>query len=334
LIDGLNLRTLGFNELRRLEMRLALLGFGCLLLLPGCLESNPQPMPQEDTSHRGGGRADEKSISPSADGWYPPLEGDAVGSDEVRPPDASVAELAADVAVGEFAADVAEPPAEVLGDVVPADDQVGSDLPWLPDGWVPDVLFPQDGESVDGESPQDTIELQPLTLVVFDQGGFDDFSSPGAALGFAVDVDQGFVLVAALKFDLPLFEKEFAATGDVAATLAGYSGGKVPPALADAVAKYPLLASAVTDTAGVRTMASDVALILLEGDLAANAPLHAYVASAGTVKLKRLDGPKDTLEGSATFLEATATAKDGKPKPGGKAIELAPFYFEWDTTKQ
>jgi len=180
----------------------------------------------------------------------------------------------------------------------------------------------------------EAVEPVIVELNISDTGGFDDFSSPGAALGFAVDEEQGHILVAALKFDLPLATKTFVVPGDVEATLEGYDAGTVPESLDGAVAQYPPLASAVTDTAGIRSMSGEVTLLLLQGDVAAGELASAYVADSGEVTLHRLDGPKDTLEGSASFVQVTGFGKGGKPVPGGQRVNIAPFYFEWATGEQ
>jgi hypothetical protein len=179
-----------------------------------------------------------------------------------------------------------------------------------------------------------TPEPLALELSFTGQGGYDDFASPGAALGFAVDATQGYILVAALKFELPLASKEFTVNADIETTLAGYDGGIVPGFLDAAAKKYPVLEPAVTDMPGIRSMPVDIALFLLEGDPFTAPAMRVYVAEEGTVTLHRLDGPKDTLEGSATFTEVTEISKTGEVKPGGRRIALAPFYFEWETAQQ
>lgn len=169
----------------------------------------------------------------------------------------------------------------------------------------------------------------PLKLTFTSQGGFDDFSSPGAALGWAVDEEKGTILIVALKFDLPLATKEFQISPDVAATLLGYTVKPDAEFLQQDVGVWPLLQAGITDTIGVRTMAFDATVILLEGDLADPTPARIFVADSGTVSLFRKDGPSDIVEGSATVVEVTGLGQEGQVKPGGEVFSISPFYFEW-----
>jgi len=106
----------------------------------------------------------------------------------------------------------------------------------------------------------------------------------------------------------------------------------VPDELKVAVETYPLLKSAVTDVAGIRTMPGEATVLLLWGDLQSSTPDHAYVATSGKLTLHRLDGPKDTLESTEmSFKEVTSVAADGKVKPDTQSMPAKPFYFEWVT---
>jgi hypothetical protein len=195
------------------------------------------------------------------------------------------------------------------------------------------------GPAMDGFLSKAVEILQETTAVsveldVTDTGGYDDFSSPGAALGFAVDADAGWILVAALKFELPMAEKEFVVSADTAALLAGYDVKPAPNVLADAMAKYPVLAAAVTDTEGIRTMASGAMFVLLRGDVTGAAPEQVFVAHAGLATLLRLDGPEDVLEGALSFVEVTGLGDTAAVVAGGDTVDLAPFSFTWSTAAQ
>lgn len=193
----------------------------------------------------------------------------------------------------------------------------------------------QDAEEVlAAEVTEEPFNLEPTQLSISATGGFDDFSSPGAAFGYAVDEAQGMILIAALRFDLPLHSKEYALDLNVNEALTGFEVGPVPEVLVDDVAAWPMLAAAITDTAGIRTMAEDAMLILLQGDLTKTAPERIWLASGGgTITLYREDGPKDILEGSASFVEVNGFGQGASSVPA-QIVQLAPFYFEWSTEEQ
>ncbi len=169
----------------------------------------------------------------------------------------------------------------------------------------------------------------PLKLTISTQGGFDDFSSPGAALGYAVDEAQGMILIVALKFNLPLAAKDFSISPDLAATLLAYTVKPDAELLQDDVAAWPLLQAGITDTIGIRTMDSDATVILLEGDLQSEVADRIFVANSGDLALFRNDGPSDTIEGSATLVEVTELGAEGLAMTGGEELALSPFYFEF-----
>jgi hypothetical protein len=172
-----------------------------------------------------------------------------------------------------------------------------------------------------------------VTLTISSTFGFDDFGSPGAALAVAVDESAGLALVVALKFQLPFYMGSFQ-HGAAADAASGYRVTAAVAPLVDEAATYPLVTAALTDTAGVRTMPVTVSAVLLEGDVERAPPQHIYVAHAGTVSLTREDGPYDILEGELSFTEVTALGAGATVAPGGRTIDLAAFYFEWDTEEQ
>jgi hypothetical protein len=173
-----------------------------------------------------------------------------------------------------------------------------------------------------------------LTLTASTTFGFDDFASPGASLGVAVDESSGFVFVTALKFQLPYYTGSFVPSANAIASAAAYRVAPPVAPLVDDAAAYPLVTTAITDTAGVRTMSDDITAILLEGDPRQATPDHIYVARSGSVTLFREDGYYNTLEGKLSFTEVTNLGSGAAVASGAAAIDLGTFYFEWDTTEQ
>lgn len=172
-----------------------------------------------------------------------------------------------------------------------------------------------------------------LTLTISSSFGFDDFGSPGAALAVAVDESSGFALLVALKFQLPYYTGTFQ-HGAAEEAASGYRVTAPVAPLVDEAAMYPLVTAALTDTAGVRTMPVTVTAVLLEGDFSLSTPEHIYVAHSGTVTLTREDGPYDILEGALSFTEVTDLGSGATIAPNAGTIDLAAFYFEWDTEAQ
>lgn len=58
------------------------------------------------------------------------------------------------------------------------------------------------------------------------------------------------------------------------------------------------------------------------------------MAHAGTVSLTREDGYYDILEGELSFTEVTDLGSGATIAPSAASIDLAAFYFEWDTEAQ
>lgn len=165
-------------------------------------------------------------------------------------------------------------------------------------------------------------------------GGFDDWGSPGAAFGYAVDETNGYLLVVGLKFSLPAYQVTFTEFG--AAT--DYLVSDPPTPLEDDVVAYPLLGDAMLNTAGIRTMtlnATGVSAVLLKGAADGEGPPEAlYIADEGQLMLTRGDGPGDTLEGALRFREVDKLGPGAKIVPGGEVIQVNAIYFSWPTDEQ
>lgn len=133
-------------------------------------------------------------------------------------------------------------------------------------------------------------------------GGFDDWS--GAALAYAVDVDQGFTLVAAMPYEgghavLNLEPPAVPASGAAAYEV------DVPDSLAGAVTTWPMLGNLVADAAGVRGLPRGIVAVLALGDPAQAAPESLWVAVDGDGRLLRGDDPSDRLEAALVFVEVS-----------------------------
>jgi hypothetical protein len=163
-------------------------------------------------------------------------------------------------------------------------------------------------------------------------GGFDDFDSAGAALGFSVDAANGMILIAALKFDLPFYRGSFRPSGDAVESAEKYHWGIVPSSLLDEVAQYPLLAAGLTDTAGIRTaLNGDLVAIILQGDLNAAEPANIHVATHGSLQLTREDGPTDLLEGRLYFVKVVKTGDSWERVYDAEPLKFESIHFEWST---
>ena len=171
-----------------------------------------------------------------------------------------------------------------------------------------------------------TIELDETAT-----GGFDDWSSPGAALGYAVDAEEGLILVTALRFSLPFYEGSLSPVSYWGTVASEWEVRSVDP-LADDVAAYPLLAAALTDTDGIRELPGGVAAVLLEGDFDAATPQRIWVSDHGEVTLTREDGGVDYLSGTLRLREVTALGDDADAGDG--AVLVDGFAFSWDTNEQ
>jgi hypothetical protein len=173
-------------------------------------------------------------------------------------------------------------------------------------------------------------------LTVAAQGGFDDFDSAGAALGYAVDTANAMTVVAALKFQLPGASYSVVPSCDAAAsarTLTVLPAGAPAPSGVD-VGGWPILRAALADTAGLRAITSAAlggVLILIEGDPTQATPTRILVADSGSFTLLRNDGPSDQIEGHNVRFREVDRLGAGAILAGGRVVEIGYLAFTWPT---
>ncbi len=140
--------------------------------------------------------------------------------------------------------------------------------------------------------------------------GFDDWSSPGAALFVAIDTVNSIALVTALKFDLPVYSAMFYPDCNPYKTTAGYDWGQLNSITTELVNDYPFVADLLTDTEGIRTMDNDISafLIIDETDLTEK---QIFTAIDGEIKLTRSDGG-DYIEGALGFVQMSSANVDAE----------------------
>jgi hypothetical protein len=167
--------------------------------------------------------------------------------------------------------------------------------------------------------------------------GFDHWGTPGAALGYTLDLEKRLMLVVALKFQLPVYTVTLSPPSNGSATLSDYEVRSPNSVLADDVQQYPLLGIAITDTNGIRALSGTktVAAFLLEGDFQQSTPERAWVAVRGELTLTREEDYFDYLEGALQFQEienlgGSAHLLSG----GGETVGLNSFAFDWNTAVQ
>jgi hypothetical protein len=191
-------------------------------------------------------------------------------------------------------------------------------------------------EEESGCEPDLVANLTLPSLTIAAQGGFDDFDSAGAALGYAVDTTNGLTVVAAAKFQLPGASYAFASSCDAAAAARSFSvvsPGAPAPSGVD-VASWPILRAALADTNGIRALSarsSGGVLILIEGDPTQASPTRILVADSGGFTLFRDDGPADRLEGYGVRFREVDRLGSGAQLAGGRVVEIDYLAFTWPT---
>jgi hypothetical protein len=164
-----------------------------------------------------------------------------------------------------------------------------------------------------------------------DTGGFDDFSSPGAALGYSVNTTDSAIMIIGMKFTLPLFTRDFKPSSNAADNANYYEWGIVPAEMEDDTAKYPLVGFGTTNTAGLRTsLKNDIVGILLKGDFNDTIPERIYIATGGTITLTREEGPADFVDGTIEFTEVKKTGSNFNEAGNSEKLGYK-IYFFWDT---
>jgi hypothetical protein len=185
-------------------------------------------------------------------------------------------------------------------------------------------------ESGDGRVDRD------MELAAAETGGFDDWSSPGAAMGYAVDPEQRLILVTALKFSLSFYTGEFEPPSSARAALDGYQVRPANGPLTDDVARYPLLATAITDTTGVRALSGSqsVTAILLEGDFQRSSPERVWVSDGGSLTLTREDDYFDYLDGRLILSETSGLGDGASVLGDGERVRIRGLAFSFNTVEQ
>jgi hypothetical protein len=179
-----------------------------------------------------------------------------------------------------------------------------------------------------------TLSLSTLTVAA--TGGFDDFGSAGAAMGYAVDSTNDLTVVAALKFPLPGGQYGFTlgcSAADAAASWSVVPTGWPTPSGVDATT-WPILESVLTNSTGIRALtstSSGAVFILLEGDPTLAAPTRILVADSGDVTLFREDGPYDRIEASGLQFREVDGLGAGAQLTGSEVVRIDWLAFDWPT---
>jgi hypothetical protein len=185
-------------------------------------------------------------------------------------------------------------------------------------------IYPPDGDGVVYEE----IDVN-FTVTA----GFDDFSSPGAALGIAIDENRDVALIIALKFQIPLYTKEFTPGEDSLNAIKEYQWSRTNSVTQSIADEYPYIEEVLTDTAGIRGMDDEMTGFLVEN--AENVSISKiYIATEGSIRLTRMDGPSNLIEGDMSFVEITGADSTAVIRENGEAVKINDIYFEWDTTDQ
>jgi hypothetical protein len=175
-----------------------------------------------------------------------------------------------------------------------------------------------------------------VDLDLAEGGGFDHWGTPGAALGYSTDANQRLMLVVALKFSLPVYSVTLAPQSAPTQTLREYDVKPPNSAIVDDVGRLPLLASAITDTDGIRSLSGSktIAAFLLEGDFQAPVPERTWVAFGGEVTLTREEDYYDYLDGSLQFQEVSSLGDSARVLDDGETLGLEGFAMNWNTAVQ
>jgi len=191
------------------------------------------------------------------------------------------------------------------------------------------------GKEEEEEEEEDVIISRTLDIFYDQTGGFDDFGGNGAALGYAIDVTNDRIFLVALSFQFPYYSGTFKSSSDYLGAAKSYKTTEPVLPLVNDVADYPLLASIITDTYGVRKMKPKVIAILVEGALSETSAQKIFVADKGEFLFTREDGPYDIIEAdNLRFRQITGLGEGAAGAEPGEAIEINQMYFDWDTDEQ
>ena len=183
--------------------------------------------------------------------------------------------------------------------------------------------------SCDVTENEENTEIIAVDLDISYTIGFDDFGSPGAAMGIGIDEAQNAVLVIGFKFDLPFAGDTFSVENNVEEVIADYQWGNVNSVL-EASEHLQLFQDVVTNTAGLRTMPNDIVAFLITNE---RGPRY-FIAESGSMNLNRNDGPEDIAGGDLTFVEISHPGSDAELFSPNTKYELKNIYFDWDTSVQ
>ncbi|MBN2435629.1 MAG: hypothetical protein JXK07_10230 [Spirochaetes bacterium] len=187
-----------------------------------------------------------------------------------------------------------------------------------------------------GEKEEDSFDDREYTSLAFDistKDGFDDWGSDGAALGVAIDDSESAALIIAMKFSLPLYEKEFQISSQVEDMIENYQWGNLNSVMTVTATNYPFLTNALTNTAGIRTMNEDIfAILIIKGSN--DDPDKYFVAVNGSINLTREDDERDYIEGDLKFVEITEASNEAKIIKNGDSIKINNINFSFDSSTQ
>ncbi|MFC1523270.1 hypothetical protein ACFL6N_00630 [Thermodesulfobacteriota bacterium] len=165
-------------------------------------------------------------------------------------------------------------------------------------------------------------------------GGYDDFGSPGAALGYSINQGAGMIMIVGMEFSLPLNQQDFWPQGNAVNNADLYQWGRVNSVLADDVLSYPLLGFGVTNTAGLRTSLNNSFIgIILKGDFNNSTPDQIFIATSGSIELTRQDDPADLVDGELAFTEVEQNGNSFSIVSGAEILQYN-IYYSWDTSDQ
>ncbi len=176
------------------------------------------------------------------------------------------------------------------------------------------------------------------TVIEFDfdeEGGFDDTSSPGAALGVAVDDTGNFqALVIGLRFTSITTEQTYTPTCNTNDAITTYDFGETNSVTDDIAGDHPMLTQALTDTAGILAMQHTMNALLVTYD--AENGLRYFLAVGGSITLRRTLGasPENRITGTLNFVELTGATNADDIAEDAELLLLEDIDFTWDTSEQ
>lgn len=172
-------------------------------------------------------------------------------------------------------------------------------------------------------------------LEVDDERGFDDFSSTGASLGVAVMDDGDFAgLVIATRFTAVTTERTFEPTCNTNDAIGSYAFGDDNDITDDIADDYPLIAQALTDTAGILGMQHTMNALLVTFD--ATNGLRYFLAVSGSITLRRTLGvsSENRITGSLDFVEITDLDDAAGVFANGDTVRIDDIDFTYETVDQ